>query len=226
APEAPAPAPEAVPFDALSAPAPVEPVSVPVPVEGRQSAVIAAANWDVAPAPAPGEPQMWSLGLDAAPLQPAPVAPPLPPVAPEPVPAPAPAAVAAPAADPLAAPAPAEVPHLASPDNLPPGTAPLPQGPKQGPNVTYLKEIWHAIQTQEISGSDALLALTQRPLTANDTRTPIPVGAMPPAGAPVPDAAVPGAPAPLAAPPAPADAAAAPLPAPGAPAPAPVLPPA
>ena len=30
------------------------------------------------------------------------------------------------------------------------------------PNVTYLKEIWHAIQTQDISGKDALLALTQR----------------------------------------------------------------
>ena len=37
------------------------------------------------------------------------------------------------------------------------------------PNVTYLKEIWHAIQTQDITGKDALLALTQRPLTTPDT---------------------------------------------------------
>ena len=37
--------------------------------------------------------------------------------------------------------------------------------PAQGPNVTYLKELWHAIQTQDITGKDALLALTQRPLT-------------------------------------------------------------
>ena len=35
--------------------------------------------------------------------------------------------------------------------------------------MAYLKEIWHAIQTQDITGSDALLALTQRPLTTPDT---------------------------------------------------------
>ena len=105
---------------------------------------------------------------------------------------PAPAAVAAPPADPLAPlnavniPAPAYdaanqamtgqlpvppegVPHLSSPENLPPGTTVDPsQLPPRSPNVTYLKELWHAIQTQEITGQGALLALTQRPLTTPD----------------------------------------------------------
>ena len=62
------------------------------------------------------------------------------------------------------------VPHLISPENLPPGTTVDPSElPAQSPNVTYLKEIWHAIQTQDITGKDALLALTQRPLTTPDT---------------------------------------------------------
>ena len=61
---------------------------------------------------------------------------------------------------------PAEIPHLASPENLPPGTT-MDEStlPAQSPNVGYLKELWHAIQTQDITGKDALLALTQRPLT-------------------------------------------------------------
>jgi hypothetical protein len=62
------------------------------------------------------------------------------------------------------------IPHLASPDNLPPGTTADPATtPGAGPNATYLREIWHAIQTQDISGKDALLALAQRPLTTPDT---------------------------------------------------------
>ncbi|MCZ0731701.1 transglycosylase family protein [Mycolicibacterium iranicum] len=247
-PQPPAPAP--APFDAMSAPAPVDPMppapavdvanvapldaplGAPVPAEAP-TAIIAAANWDAAPAPAPGGPEVWSLGVDA-PLQPAPVVPPAPP-------APAPA-VAAPAPDPLAAlanvpvpapaydianqaisgelPVPTAIPHLASPENLPPGAALAPQGPQESANVTYLKEIWHAIRTQEISGSDALLALTQRPLTATGGG-PAPMAPVGPAPVPGAPAAAPGDPAPLAAP--------APLPAPGplaAPAPAPVLPPA
>ena len=63
------------------------------------------------------------------------------------------------------------IPHLVSPENLPMGTtmdaSVIPNSNQ--PNVTYLKELWHAIQTQDITGSDALLALTQRPLT-----TPVP----------------------------------------------------
>lgn len=76
-----------------------------------------------------------------------------------------------------------EVPHLASPDNLPPGTSMTPVGPPQGRNMTYLKELWHAIQTQDVSMSDALLLFTQRPLDPN---------AAPPAGVPAgPQAPIP-----------------------------------
>jgi hypothetical protein len=217
-------APAPAPFDAMSAPAPVDPAAAPAPAPvvdvaniapvERPSAVIALANWDGAPPAAPGEqPQLWSLGVDV-PLQPAPGAPALPPLPPAP-PAPAPNVVAAaPAPDPLAGvnvpgpaldvanhavsgeiPVPAETPHLVSPENLPPGTVAAPQGPNESANVTYLKEIWHAIQTQEISGSDALLALTQRPLTTPDTR-----GGPQPLAPVAPAAPLAGAPAPLPAP--------------------------
>jgi resuscitation-promoting factor RpfA len=155
-----------------------------------------------------------------APLQPAPALPPLPP--------PAPAAVAAPAPDPLAAinavdvpqaavdaanqavsgelAAPAEVPHLASPDNLNPGTTTDRAGvTDSSPNVSYLKEIWHAIQTQDVTGKDALLALTQRPLTTPDRTTgqaPTLPGQLadPALAPPPPPAPAPGLPAPAAAP--------------------------
>ncbi|MGE0220908.1 MAG: transglycosylase, partial [Mycolicibacterium sp.] len=199
------PAPEAVPFDALAAPLP-EPAVAPVDAPVESAIAAAAINWDSAAAPA-GQPQLWSLPADV-PLQPAPGLPPLPPAPP------APAPVAAPApADPLAplaavdvpapvfdaanqvvsgeVPVPVEVPHLASPDNLPPGTTVNPAlVPNESPNVTYLKDIWHAIQTQEISGKDALLALTQRPLTTPDTpggQPPaLPVAPIDPAAAPAP----------------------------------------
>ncbi|MUL85813.1 MULTISPECIES: transglycosylase family protein [unclassified Mycolicibacterium] len=208
------PAPEAAP----EAPAPEAPAPVDAPAP-------APADWDQAPAPGE-QPQTWALHVGA----PLPLDPALPP-APAPAPAVAPAAaapaVAAPAPDPLAplnnvdipqpvfdvanqvatngVPAvPAEgVPHLASPQNLPPGTtndSPS-QVPGQGPNATYLREIWHAIQTQDISGKDALLALTQRPLSTPDTpggqRPNLPVAPVDPAAAPVAAEAA-GAPAPAA----------------------------
>ena len=66
-------------------------------------------------------------------------------------------------------PVPAEVPHLSSPDNPNPGTTTDRAAvTDESPNVSYLKEIWHAIQTQDVTGKDALLALTQRPLTTPD----------------------------------------------------------
>ncbi len=179
-----------------------------------------APDWDVAPdAPADG-PQEWSLHMAPPPLEPAP-----------PVPAPAPAPVdtlAAPAPDPLAlansvdipAPAfdaanqavtgdlpvtPAEIPHLTSPENLPSGTTMDETAlPARGPNVTYLKDLWHAIQTQDVTGKGALLALTQRPLTTpaqenvnGPGMAPGPVGDVPPAplGAEVSPAPLPGDPA-------------------------------
>ncbi|MEZ0342041.1 transglycosylase family protein [Mycobacterium sp. pV006] len=182
--------------------APPAPLDAPLPPPPAQPAVTVA-DWDVVPAPAPADqPQLFSLQSGDVPLQPVPVDPAMPP---------APPAPPAPVADPLAplaavdvppaafdlanqaitegAPLPTEVPHLASPDNLPPGTTISPADiPNESPNVTYLREIWHAIQTQEISGRDALLALTQRPLT-----TPDPGGVAPNAPAP-PASAVPPAP--------------------------------
>lgn len=123
-----------------------------------------------------------------------------------PAPAPAdPAVVAAPApdgmvqaaaADPAAPPA--EVPHLSSLENLPPGTTNTPPDPDQGRGFGYLKDLWHAVQTQEVSGKDALLLLTQRPMDAeavpppgmpaNPTppTVPLPADAPPPEAPPVP----------------------------------------
>ncbi|MGP4056241.1 hypothetical protein ACTWP6_15695 [Mycobacterium sp. 4D054] len=128
------------------------------------------------------------------------------PAAPPPVPAPAPAPAPAPMPSPppaeaavvplAAAPAAEGVPHLASPENLPPGTSTT---PTQQSRLGYLRDLWHAMQTQEVSGSNALLLLTQRPLSSSAPMG-MPSGpqpAAPPAAAPAP-AAVPVAPAPVA----------------------------
>ena len=197
---------------ALDAPLPPPPPADAPPVE--DTIVPLADNWDVAPAPV-DQPEVWALHAPV-PLDPV-LPPPLPTAPPAP---PAPGAVGAPAPDPLTplnavnVPGPAfdaanqamtdpaaalptlpdGIPHLASPDNLPPGYTADPSQVEgsASPNVTYLKEIWHAIQTQDISGKDALLALTQRPLTTPDT----PGGASPilagtpadPAAPPAPEA--------------------------------------
>lgn len=115
------------------------------------------------------------------------------PAPPPPVPAPAPApletdaspqAVTNSSAEPLAE----GVPHLSSPENLPPGTSMTPVAPNQ-PRLTYLRDLWHAMRTQEVSGSDALLLLTQRPMVA-DAVPPrgMPTGPQSPPAAPAPDA--------------------------------------
>ena len=96
----------------------------------------------------------------------------------------------------LAPPAPpAEVPHLMSPENLPPGTTITPLDPEQGRTTSYLRDLWHAVQTQEISGRDAILLLTQRPLdpTARPTNG-LPAGPqapLPAEPAPAPELAPP-----------------------------------
>ncbi|HUO40927.1 MAG TPA: dopamine receptor D4 [Mycobacterium sp.] len=77
------------------------------------------------------------------------------------------------------APAPATVdgvPHLSSPDNLPPDTTSTPPGPGSG-GLAYLRELWHALQNQDISGKDAaILLFTQRPM---DPNAPPPPGLSP-----------------------------------------------
>jgi hypothetical protein len=82
------------------------------------------------------------------------VADPLIPVPPPPPPAPT---IQASGADPAPLP-PEGVPHLASPDALPPGSTMDPDVMgDESPNVSYLKDLWHAVQNQEISGKEALL---------------------------------------------------------------------
>lgn len=100
----------------------------------------------------------------------------------EPAPTPEPAQ---PVVTSSAQPAPEGVPHLASPDNLPPGTTTTPVSQSR---LGYLRDLWHAMRTQEVSGSDALLLLTQRPLSsgpqvAQPVAPPPPVA---PAPSPVP----------------------------------------
>jgi hypothetical protein len=173
--DAPAPAP-------VDAPAPV-PIEEPAAVPVDAPVVKAEDDWTIVETVAATvQPEVWAL--HSAPLAPAPADPAVPPtpLPPAPLP-PAPVAAAAPALPDINVPAPvydaanqvasgetpaavpAAVPHLPSPDNLPPGTTDAPLGPQQGANMTYLKELWQAIKTQDVSGNDALLALTQRPLT-------------------------------------------------------------
>ena len=227
--DVPPPAPEQAPIVDAALDAPLPPPPPPADAPPVDDTVVALADdWDHADAPAPtDQPQVWALHAPA-PLDP--VLPPLPPAPPAP---PAPGAVAEPAPDPVAPlnavniPAPAYdvanqavtdpaaalpsmpdgMPHLASPDNPPPGTTtdPTQIGPSDGPNVSYLKDLWQAVQNHDISGKEALImGLAQRGMN-----TPYPDQA--------PGPNVPVAPGDPAAPP--------PPPAPGAPAPAPAAPP-
>ncbi len=123
--------------------------------------------------------------------------------APTPSPAPAPAiAPADPAAQPVEAPASQlvdGVPHLPSPDNLPPGTT---DTPPQTRSLGYLRDILHAIGNHDVSMNDALLLLAQRPMsaTAAPGQSPgpsgpvgssavVPVAPAAPVDAPIADAA-------------------------------------
>ena len=178
------------------------PLKLPPPPADPAEPVVAAADWDVLPggaAPA-DQPQAWALhGIDIAqePMLPPPPAPPAPAPAP-PAPGVDPLLAAAPAPDPLAPPVdpalpapPNGVSHLASPDALPPGSTmdPATQG-REGANTSYLKDLWHAVQNNDISGKEALImGLSQRGMN-----TPIPNQApgpnVPIQGAPAPDPAL------------------------------------
>jgi hypothetical protein len=132
-------------------------------------------------------PTTWADPLPVEPLPPAPADPAV--VTPPP---PAPDATVQAAAGPAAPPA--EVPHLSSLANLPPGTTDTPPDPDQGRGLGYLKDLWHAVQTQEVSGKDALLLLTQRPMNADAVPPPgMPANPTPPLppGEPLPPEAPP-----------------------------------
>jgi hypothetical protein len=120
---------------------------------------------------------------------------------PGPAPGPAPDGTVQAATNDLPVP-PDGVPHLSSPENLPPGTTDTPPDVGQPRTLGYLRDLWHAVQTQEVSGRDALLLLTQRPMNPN---------AAPPSGMPAnptpplpPEAAPPLPPEPAPLPPEPA----------------------
>ena len=152
----------------------------------------------------------------------APVDPGLPALVVEAVPAVPPAAPAAPAADPAAVPItpPDGVPHLVTPENLPPGTTQAPTRTGSGTRG-YLKDIWEAMRSGEVSTAEALMLIAQRPMTgtALQDMTPQQSATSAPGAVVVPDAVPP---APGAAPPAAVPAAEAPLP--GAPMPGAPLP--
>jgi hypothetical protein len=168
-------------FDATTPPAPVDelpPGLGPMMLPPAPDAPVNVADWDVAPggaAPA-DQPEAWALHAPAPqePVQLLP-APALPgpdasaPVAAAPDAAPA-NALAAPAADPLVLP-PNGIPHLASPDAPPPGSTMDPTAAGvDGPNTSYLKDLWQAVQNHDISGKEALIVgLSQRGMN-----TPIP----------------------------------------------------
>jgi hypothetical protein len=218
------PAIEAAAITPLDAPLPVDAPAPDAPAPDAPLPAAEAANWDVVdggPAPV-DQPQAWALHAGDVPLDPVlPVVPP----------APAPAPVAAPAPDPLAplnavnVPAPAfdaanqaisgelptppdGMPHLASPDAPPPGSTMDPNvgGAGDSPNVSYLKDLWQAVQSHDISGKEALMmGLAQRgmntpyPDQAPGPNVPVTPGD-PAAAAPV-NPALPPAPAPLLPPP-------------------------
>jgi hypothetical protein len=131
-------------------------------------------------------------------------------------PAPPPEAPAdpAPAAPPPLPTPPDGVPHLPSPEALPPGSTMDPSAQdNEDPNVSYLKDLWHAVQNQEISGKEALImGLAQRGMDTPYPEQP-PGPNVPVAGSGVAPAAPP--------PPLPGDA---PPPAADAPPPAPLFP--
>ena len=53
------------------------------------------------------------------------------------------------------------VPHLPSPDSLPPGTT---QAEPEHRNLGYLRDIWNAVRNQDVTMGQALLLIAQRPM--------------------------------------------------------------
>ena len=79
------------------------------------------------------------------------------------------------------------VPHLSSPENLPPYTTTTAEGSQDTDQLSYLRDVWHAVQEREISPKQALVLLAQRPMDA-DAAPPagMPAGPQAPVAAPAP----------------------------------------
>ncbi|KAB7751217.1 MULTISPECIES: hypothetical protein [Mycobacteriaceae] len=122
----------------------------------------------------------WADDTAPVDLSAAPIDPPPPPVDPKPAPVgkPVPVANAAP------------VPHLSSPENLPPYTTTTAEGSQDTDQLSYLRDVWHAVQEREISPKEALVLLAQRPMDADAAPPPgMPAGPQAPVAAPpAPDA--------------------------------------
>ena len=86
---------------------------------------------------------------------------------PWPAPAPPP-----PAPDTITQAAPGPVPHLSSPNNLPPGTSDNPVDGTEPAGVSYARQVWEAIQDHDINWSQGLILLAQRPMDPNATPPP------------------------------------------------------
>jgi hypothetical protein len=66
------------------------------------------------------------------------------------------------------------MPHLPSPDNLPPGTT---QTAPERRTLGYLRDIWNSVRTEDVTMSDMLFLIAQRPMTAAPPAAPSPVTA-------------------------------------------------
>ena len=87
---------------------------------------------------------------------------------------PSPAAVEVPPSPAAVEAAPAAMPHLPSPDNLPPGTTQI--APERR-TLGYLRDIWNSVRTEDVTMSDMLFLIAQRPMTAAPPAAPSPVTA-------------------------------------------------
>ena len=70
--------------------------------------------------------------------------------------------------------APAATPHLPSPENLPPGTT---QTAPERRTLGYLRDIWNSVRTEDVTMSDMLFLIAQRPMIAAPPAAPSPVTA-------------------------------------------------
>ena len=64
------------------------------------------------------------------------------------------------------------IPHLTSPQNLPPGTTDTPVDAPGSAGLSYLQSVWHALQNNELNWRDALVLLAQRPMDPNAAPPP------------------------------------------------------